>query len=61
MEDDDFSNTLFQGQALCVVSRAGSIRAEICEVSGLEANEVEGYMAKHRANDPANKGLWIEA
>ncbi|MGV7183774.1 type IV secretion system DNA-binding domain-containing protein [Xanthomonas axonopodis] len=61
MDDDDFSNTLFQGQALCVVSRAGSIRAEICEVSGLEADEVEFYMAKHQANDPANKGLWIES
>ena len=54
MDDDDFSNTLFQGQALCVVSRAGSIRAEICEVSGLEADEVESYMAKQRDKDPAN-------
>lgn len=47
MDDDDFANTLFQGQALIVVSRAGSTRTEICEVGGLEADQVEDFMREN--------------
>ncbi|WP_204243561.1 type IV secretion system DNA-binding domain-containing protein [Xanthomonas cannabis] len=49
MDDDDFSKTLFQGQALIIVSRAGSTRTEICQVDGLEADQVDEFMNENRA------------
>ncbi len=46
LSEDDFSKNLFRGRALIILNRAGSLKADFCEVSGLDFDEVDDYLEK---------------
>lgn len=46
LSEDDFSKNLFRGRALIILNRAGSLKADFCEVNGLDFHEVDGYLEK---------------